>query len=304
MERKNLDRLDAMSIFVTVVEAGSLSAAARRLGMPLATVSRRVSDLEDHLKTRLFSRAGRKLALTDSGQIYLASCKRILEQVDDAERVAAGEYLTPRGDLVITAPVVFGRLHILPIVVAFLQAFPEIDIKLALVDRVTNLLGGHLDLALRIGNLPDSGLIATRVGTIRRVLCASPTYLLDIGTPAMPEDLSRHTLITFEGMAAAPSRAWSFQRAENDVVIPIHPRLSVTTAEAAIDAAAAGLGIARVLSYQITEHQKAGTIHTLLEDFEPPPWPVHFVYAGEGLLPLKLRAFLDFAVPRLRARIG
>jgi DNA-binding transcriptional LysR family regulator len=299
-----MDRLDAMSIFVAIVEAGSLSAASRRLGIPLATVSRRVSDLEDHLKTRLFSRSGRRLALTDSGLAYLSACKRILEQVDDAERAAAGEYLTPRGDLVITAPVVFGRLHILPIVVAFLRAFPEIDIKLALVDRVANLSDEHLDLALRIGNLPDSGLIAIRVGTIRRVLCASPAYLLERGIPERPEDLADHSLITFEGMAATPSRAWSFREDQRDFVVPIRPRLSVTTAEAAIDAAAAGLGITRVLSYQVAGHQTAGTIRTILDGFEPPPWPVHLVYAGEGLLPLKLRAFLDFAIPRLKARIG
>lgn len=299
-----MDRLDAMSIFVAIVEAGSLSAASRRLCIPLATVSRRVSDLEDHLKTRLFSRSGRRLALTDSGLAYLSACKRILEQVDDAERAAAGEYLTPRGDLVITAPVVFGRLHILPIVVAFLRAFPEIDIKLALVDRVANLSDEHLDLALRIGNLPDSGLIAIRVGTIRRVLCASPAYLLERRIPERPEDLADHSLITFEGMAATPSRAWSFREDQRDFVVPIRPRLSVTTAEAAIDAAAAGLGITRVLSYQVAGHQTAATIRTILEDFEPPPWPVHLVYAGEGLLPLKLRAFLDFAIPRLKARIG
>ncbi|TCR91202.1 LysR family transcriptional regulator [Rhizobium sp. BK376] len=299
-----MDRLESMSIFVMVVETGSLSATSRRLDMPLATVSRKVADLEDHLRTRLFSRSGRKLSLTDSGLAYLASCKRILEQVDDAERTAAGEYQTPRGELTITAPVVFGRLHVLPVVVAFLRAFPEIDIRLALVDRVTHLSDEHLDLALRIGNLPDSGMIATRLGSIHRVFCASPAYLLERSTPTAPEDLQHHSLIAFEGMGASPSQAWSFSRGGGDFQVPVRPRLSVTTAEAAIDAAAAGLGIARVLSYQIAEQRKAGTIVTILEEFEPAPWSVNFVYVGQGLLPLKLRAFLDFAIPRLRTRLS
>jgi DNA-binding transcriptional LysR family regulator len=271
--------------------------------MPLATVSRKIADLEHHLQTRLLTRANRKVSLTESGQSYLSSCRRILEQVEEAERKAAGEYQTPRGDLTITAPVVFGRLHILPIVIAFLQAFPEIDIKLALVDRVTNLSEEHLDLALRIGNLPDSGMIATRLGFIRRVIAASPAYIAEKGAPESPEELGLHNCITFEGMSSSPSRAWSFRRGEADFLVPIKPRLSVTTAEAAIDAAAAGLGVARVLSYQIAEQQKAGTIETVLDDFAPQPWPVNFVYASQGLLPLKLRAFLDFATPRLRARL-
>ncbi|TIT75955.1 MAG: LysR family transcriptional regulator, partial [Mesorhizobium sp.] len=172
-----MDRLDAMSLFVATVEAGSLSAAARRAGVPLATVSRKLSVLETHLKTRLLNRSARRLTLTDAGQSYLAACRRILEEVSEAERAAAGEYSSPTGELVITAPVVFGRLHVLPVVTAFLAAYPDVDIRLTLSDRITQLVEEHIDLAVRIGELPDSAMVAMRVGSIRRVVCASPAYL-------------------------------------------------------------------------------------------------------------------------------
>src|ERR1700676_3464640 len=172
-----MDRLESMSILVAAVDAGSLSAAARRLGTPLATVSRKVSELEAHLKTRLLTRSSRKLALTDAGRSYSEACKRILEDVGEAERAASGEYSAPKGDLIITAPIVFGRLHVLPIAMEFLKAYPDIDIRIVLADRLVNLLEDHIDLAVRIGELPDSSLVATRVGAIRRVACASPAYL-------------------------------------------------------------------------------------------------------------------------------
>ena len=165
-----MDRLESMSILVTAVEAGSLSAAGRRLGMPLATVSRKVSELEAHLKTRLLNRSSRQLTLTDAGRSYVAACRRILEDVGEAERAASGEYSAPRGDLIITAPIVFGRLHVLPIAMEFLKAYPDIDIRMVLADRVINLLEEHADLAVRIGALPDSSLVASRVGSIRRVV--------------------------------------------------------------------------------------------------------------------------------------
>src|SRR5882724_3392190 len=172
-----MDRLESMSILVTAVEAGSLSAAARRLGTPLATVSRKVSELEAHLKTQLLKRSNRRLTLTDAGRSYVAACRRILEEVSEAERAAAGEYSAPKGDLVITAPIVFGRLHVLPVVTAFLAAYPQVDIRLTLGDRIAHLAEDHIDLAIRIGRLPDSRMVATGVGSIRHVVCASPAYL-------------------------------------------------------------------------------------------------------------------------------
>ncbi|WP_158811637.1 LysR family transcriptional regulator [Beijerinckia sp. L45] len=297
-----MDRLDAMSLLLTVVDAGSLSAASRRLGMPLATVSRRIADLEGHLKTRLLNRTSRTIALTESGQSYVEACKRILEQVDEAERTAAGEYSVPKGDLTLTAPVVFGRLHVLPVAIAFLEAYPDIDLRLVLADRLINLAEDHVDLAVRIAALPDSGLIATRVGSIRRVVCGSPAYLARRGRPDRPDDLRDHDCVTYGGLTA--SHAWRFTNGKDETIVPVHSRLTVNTAEAAIDAAVAGLGLTRVLSYQVADAQRSGALERVLQAFEPVPWPVSLVYVGQGLLPLKLRAFLDFAIPRLKARLA
>jgi DNA-binding transcriptional LysR family regulator len=187
-----MDRLESMTVLLAVVETGSLSAAGRTLGMPLATVSRKVSELEAHLKARLLHRSTRRLRLTDAGSAYVGACKRILEDLNEAERAAAGEYSAPRGELVITAPVVFGRVHVLPIVGEFLKLYPEVDVRLALNDRSVDLLQDHVDLAVRIGELSDSSLIATRVGMIRRVVCASPAYLAQHGQPQAPAELGRH----------------------------------------------------------------------------------------------------------------
>jgi DNA-binding transcriptional LysR family regulator len=297
-----MDRLEAMSIVLAVVEAGSLSAAARQLGIPLATVSRKVSDLETHLRTRLLNRSSRRITLTEAGRSYVAACKRILEDVEEAERSASGEYSAPKGDLTITAPIVFGRLHVLPIVVEFLAAYREIDVRIMLADRDANLLEDYVDLAVRIGELPDSSLVAARVGSIRRVVCGSPAYFTERGMPTSPGDLGTHDCITFEGLMSP--RAWSFARGKSDVSVAIHSRLSVNTAEAAIDAAIAGVGVTRVLSYQIADAARAGRLVVALQEFEPAPWPVNLVYAGQGRLPLKLRAFLDFAAPRLKARLS
>ncbi len=295
-----MNRLEAMGVLLAVIDTGSLSAAGRKLGMPLATVSRKVSDLEAELKTRLLIRSTRQLTLTEAGRGYVAACRRILDDVNEAERAAAGEYSAPRGELVITAPVVFGRLHLLPVLIEFLQAYPEVNARLALGDRIVNLVENQVDLALRIGPLPDSGLIATHLGSIRRVLCASPTYLAKSGTPAKPRDLAAHACIVFEFFATA--NTWRFKD-RVDISVPIHPRLVVSTAEAAIDAAIAGLGVTCVLSYQIESALRAGALRLLLESFEPLPLPVSFLYSSQGRLPLKLRALLDFAAPRLRTRL-
>jgi DNA-binding transcriptional LysR family regulator len=294
-----MDRFDAMSVLLAVTDAGSLSAGARRLGMPLATVSRKVSELEAHLQTRLLNRGSRRLELTDAGQSYVASCRRILEDVVEAERAAAGEYRAPRGELAITAPIVFGRIHVLPIIGAFLKAYPDIDVRITLADRVVNLLEEHVDVALRISELPDSSLVAARVGSIRRVVCASPDYLAARGTPSTPDDLQSHDCITFEGSMS--SRSWTFWNKGEPQSVSVHSRLVVNTAEAAIDMAISGVGITRVLSYQVAAALAEGKIAIVLAPFEPPPLPVSLVYTGSGLLPLKLRAFLDFATPRLKA---
>lgn len=297
-----MDRLESMSILVTAVDAGSLSAAGRRLGIPLATVSRKVSELETHLNTRLLIRSGRRLTLTDTGRDYVAACRRILEEVEEAERTASGEYRSAKGELIVTAPLVFGRLHVMPIVIDFLKSYPEIDIRMILSDRIVSLLEEHIDVAVRIGELPDSSLIATRVGSIRLVVCASPTYFNVRGTPNHPADLGTHDCICFDGLVSCD--AWTFRARNADMPIAIHSRLSVGTAEAAIDAAIAGLGITRVLSYQVADAIRAGRLVTALREFEPPPWPVSLVFAERRLVPQKLRALLDFATPRLKASLS
>lgn len=297
-----MDRLKSMSILVAAVETGSLSAASRLLGTPLATVSRRISELEAHLGTRLLNRSSRRLSLTDAGRSYVAACKRILDDVGEAERAASGEYSAPRGDLTITAPVVFGRLNVLPVVSEFLRAFPEIRMRLVLTDRVVNLFEDHVDVAVRIGELPDSSLVATRLGAVRHVVCASPAYFAARGAPQDPADLDVHDCITFEVLMAP--EAWKFRSRTSPISVPIRSRLIVNTAEAAIDAAVAGLGITRILSYQVAHLTRSGQLAVALQDFEPAPWPVSLVYGGGRLLPLKLRAFLDFTAPRLRSRMA
>jgi DNA-binding transcriptional LysR family regulator len=297
-----MDRLEAMSLFVAAVEAGSLSAAARRSGIPLATVSRKISDLERHLQARLLTRSTRRLALTEAGDTYLAACRRILDDITEAERSAGGEYSTPTGELIITAPIVFGRLHVLPVVTEFLAAYPRVDVRLSLGDRISQLSEEHIDLAVRIGRLPDSRMVAVKVGTIRHVVCASPAYLAEHGKPETPQDLETHGCITFDGLS--PLATWTFTREGSDVLVPVRSRLRVNTAEAAIDAAVAGVGVTRVLSYQVAAATRSGELLPLLQDFEPQPWPVSLVHGGHGRLPVKLRAFLDFAAPRLKERLA
>jgi DNA-binding transcriptional LysR family regulator len=220
--------------------------------------------------------------------------------VDEAERAVAGEYAAPRGDLVVTAPIVFGRLHVLPIVNDFLARYPEISVRLALSDRNADLIDDHIDVAVRIGRLPESAAVATRMGSVRRVVCGSPAYFQRRGEPKTPIDLSAHDCVTFEGLGGA--NAWDFPVPGSKTmrVVPIRSRLSVSTAEAAIEAASAGVGVTRLLSYQAAGAIAAGALKVVLEDFEGEAVPVHLLHAGQGLLPLTTRAFLDAAAPRLR----
>ena len=290
------DRLDSMSILVAAVDAGSLSAGARELGMPLATVSRRVADLEERLRTQLLLRSARGLALTEAGTAYVAACRRILEQVAEAERSAAGEYSTPKGLLTLTSPIVFGRLHMVPVIVEFLKAYPDVDVRLEQSDRLVGLQEEQIDAAIRIGRLPDSSLRARRLGDVRWVVCASPAYLAARGRPERAEDLAHHDCITFENLMSADR--WRFGGERDDRQVRIRSRMIVNTAQAAIGAAEAGLGITRVLSYQVASAVAARRLVTILEAEEPEAWPVNILYGG-GLVPQKLRAFIDFASPRL-----
>jgi DNA-binding transcriptional LysR family regulator len=297
-----MDRFDAIRTLLAAVDGGSLTAASRKLGMPLPSVSRKVSELEAHLGTQLVIRTNRKLLLTDAGSAFVAAGRRLLEDLDEAERVAAGEYRTPRGDLLVTASIMFGILHVMPVVLAFLAAYPEVNVRVVLFDHVIDLVENHVDVAVRIGPLPDSGLVATRIGEIRWVICASPAYLATRGTPVTPDDLGEHDCIGFEGLQMV--RTWPFGRGRDAQTVPIRPRFAANTADAVIEAAIAGIGIARLTSYQAAKAIREGRVISLLRGYAPESLPVHLVHTGPPLLPLKMRAFLDFAGPRLKASLA
>lgn len=289
-------------MLLAAVKSGSLSKASRELRLPLATVSRKVAELEAYLKAPLLIRSAKGLELTPAGRSYVVGAKAILEQLNEIERETSGEYTEPKGDLVVSAPIMFGRLHVLPVVTRFLEAFPDVAVKLMLTDRVTHFLDDQVDVALRIGDLPDSGLIATRLGTVRRVLCASPDYLAVHGVPATLEDLARHAVISFDNVSV-PS-TWLFESGGAEVSATFRARLSVDTIDAAIDAGLAGTGLVRAVSYQVANFVRASRLAIVLQAFEPSPRPVHIVYNRQNRLPLKLRAFIDFVVPRLRERVS
>lgn len=287
-------------MLLAAVEKGSFSAAAREMRIPVQTFSRKISDLELMLGTQLLTRTTRSLVLTDAGIAYAAAARRIVEQVEEAEREAAGEFVTPKGDLIITASPTFGRRHVLPIVSDFLALFPKIDVKLILTDRNMSLRDEQIDMAVRIGTLPDSGLIATRVGSVRGVICGTPGLLANHGVPQTPEDLQRMPCVMPDGPAVTAGWRFRHPTTGRDFEVPISPRL-VTSAEAAADAALGGVGLSRSLHYQVRDGLQAGKLSIVLAKYELEPFPVHLVHAARGQLPLKMRRFLDFAAPRLRA---
>jgi|RhiMetdeSRZDD1v2_1073273.scaffolds.fasta_scaffold34930_4 DNA-binding transcriptional LysR family regulator len=295
-----MDRTDAIAVFIAVADHGSFAAAARRLGRSPASVTRAVADLESRLGVRLLTRTTRAVSTTEAGQRFLGGAKRVLADLDEIERAAAGQGTAPRGELRLTAPILFGRLHVLPIVTEFLDRFPEVQAALALVDRPVDLVEEGLDVAVRIGALGESSAVATRVGALRRIVVAAPDYLARRGTPQRPADLTDHDVVAFSGIAGVEH--WVFREAAGDVNVAIRPRLVVSTAEAAIDAARAGFGLTRVLSYQAAEDVARGSLLRVLPGYEGDEVPIHLVYPGGRHPPPKLRAFLDFTTPRLRRR--
>jgi DNA-binding transcriptional LysR family regulator len=292
-----MDRLEAMSLLVAVIDEGSLSAASRRLGVPLASVSRKIADLEKRLNSQLLIRSTRRLRPTDAGADYVAASRRILDLTREAEQAAAGEYVEPRGELVVSAPIAFGRLHVLPLICEFISAHAEIDVRLLLSDRNARLVDDHVDVAVRIGALPDSSLVATRVGSVRRIVCASPDLLSRRGTPSTPDDLAGVDVITFAGPDGLAR--WDFEGRS----IRVLTRLHVDTAEAAVDAAIAGVGVTRVLSYQAAAAIRAGRLREALAPYAE-TLPVNLLHAAQGQLPLKSRRFIDVVAPALRRRLA
>jgi DNA-binding transcriptional LysR family regulator len=294
-----MDRFQAMSTFVTVVETGGFASAARKLDVSPSVVSRVVTELEERLGVRLLTRTTRVVRLTDAGRGYFEDCRRILGEIDNAELAATGTHSSPRGVLSITAPVMFGRLHVTPIMLDYLRRYPDADANCWFVDRVVNLVDEGIDIAVRIAPLPDSSLQAISVGRVRRVLCASPAYLAEHGTPEHPDDLATHTIVTSTG-SSSPSE-WRLYDGERQVLVRAHPRLSTTTNDSAMAAALADFGIARLMSYQVAQQISDGTLKIVLEEFEPPVVPIHLVHREGRHVTQKVRAFLDLAVATLRA---
>jgi DNA-binding transcriptional LysR family regulator len=295
-----MDRFEAMSLLVEIVERGSFSAAARALRVPVTTVSRKISDLEAGLGAKLLVRTTRKISLTDTGINYLAAARRIIDLVEDAEREAAGEFIVPKGELVISAPIQFGQLHGLPIVAEFLALYPQINVRLVLLDRNVALVEDHVDMAIRIGKLPDSTMISTTIGSFRTVICGSPELFARHGVPQNAEELQRLPCVTFDG--PLPSPGWQLHDPATKVptLVPVTSRLSVTTIEAAVRASVANVGVTRLLCYQVTDSVRSGQLQVVLKQFEPDPAPVSIIHAARGQMPIKTRLFLDFAIPRLR----
>lgn len=297
-----MDRFEAMRTLLAAVDGGSLSAASRLLNKPLPTVSRRISDLEAHLGAQLLVRTSRKLILTDAGEAFTAVARRLLDDLGDAERAASGEYREPRGELIVTAPIMFGKLHVAPIVHAFLAAYPEVSVRLILSDGVIDLADAHIDVAVRIGKLPDSELVAKRVGHVRWVILASPDYLMRKGEPATPEDLHHHDCIAFEGLQTY--RTWVVAGQGGARSVTITPRYSVNTADAVIDAAVADVGVARTMSYQAAGAVRNGRLVVIMTDHGGDAVPVSLIHRAQQVQPLKRRAFLDFVAPRLELALA
>jgi len=293
-----MDRLQAMTTFVAVVDSGGFASAARKLNLSPPVVTRAVAELEERLGLRLLTRTTRVVRVTDAGARFAEDCRRILADIDEAEITASGTHTTPRGVLTVTAPVLFGQLYVTPILVSYRQQFPEVDAQCLFLDRVVNLVEEGVDVAIRIGELPDSSLQAVRVGRVRRVLVASPAYLHARGVPQRPEDLAGHTIVSAAGVS--PVSEWRFSDAGTAQVQRLQPRMRTTTNDSAIAAALAGLGIARLLSYQVAAQVRNGALQPVLEAFEPAPLPVHVAHHEGRRVTQKVRAFVDLAVERLR----
>jgi DNA-binding transcriptional LysR family regulator len=281
-----MDRLQAMTMFVTVVETEGFASAARKLNVSPSVVSRMVTELEERLGVRLLTRTTRIVRLTDAGATYFEDCRRILGEIEAAEVTATGTHAAPRGQLTVTAPVLFGKFHIMPIVLDYLTRYPAVNVNCWFLDRIVNLVDEGADVAVRIGELPSSSLQAVAVGKVRRILCAAPIYL--------------HVTIQSSGVSPAPE--WRFTADQQPLAVPIQPRLITTTNDSAIEAAIAGLGVTRLLSYQVARELEVGTLKIVLADYEPAALPVHVVHREGRHANQKVRSFLDLTIEILRAK--
>ncbi len=294
-----MDRLALMKTFVAVAEEEGFSAAARRLGVSPPAVTRGIAELEEHLGARLLERTTRKVRVTEAGARYLGDCKRLLAELDDAEAAVSGAHHKPSGQLGITASVMFGRLFVAPILVDFLGKYPHVTARALLLDQVVDLIDEGLDVAVRIAHLADSTLTTAKVGAVRRVTCASPAYLKKHGTPRTPKELGEHRCFVFSAERSAP--IWAYHHGQKAISYRPKATLLANASEVGIEAAVAGAGITRALSYMVAAHVHAGRLRVILEDFEPEPIPIHVVHREGRRAPARVRAFVDFAVARLRA---
>ncbi len=293
-----MDRLRELEVFVAVADAAGFAAAGRVLGLSAPSVTRVISGLEERLGTRLFTRTTRSLALTESGIGLLDGAKRLISDADALEQAAMGSLVRPRGHLTVSASVTFGRSVLAPVLRDFLDEHAEVTVHAVLLDRLVNLVEEGIDVAVRIGELPDSTLVARRVGSVRRLLVASPDYLARRGAPAHPTDLAGHDIVAFTGLM--PHREWRYIEDGRTRKVALSPRLEINDAVAAIDGARQAQGITIALSYMIAEALADGSLVPVLDGFTPPPVPVHLVHAHGRLVAPKVRAFLDFAAPRLQ----
>ncbi|MDP1773533.1 MAG: LysR family transcriptional regulator [Methylobacter sp.] len=291
-----MDRLQLMTVFVAVAEEQSFAGGARRLNMSPPAVTRAIAALEDRLGIKLLTRTTRYVRVTDAGQRYLEDARRIINEVDEADEAAAGINAEPRGQLAITAPVLFGKLFVIPGIVDYLQRYPDMEISAVFLDRIVNLLEEGFDVGIRIGELPDSSMKAIRVGSIRRVVCASPAYLAKHGAPDKPADLAKHLVVA--SSAVSPAMEWKFAEG---LVVRVKPRLTVTSNDSAIAAVLLGMGVTRLLSYQIASYQASGQLQTILSEFEPEPLPIHVIHREGRYASAKVRSFVDLMVAKLRS---
>jgi DNA-binding transcriptional LysR family regulator len=295
-----VDKLRAMETFVRIVDRGSLTAAAESLHTSLPSVVRTLAALEAALDVRLLNRTTRRIALTDEGREYHARCQRVLAEVDDAEAALSARRTVPKGRLRVTAPVMFGRLHVAPVITEFIGRHSAVQVELILLDRVVDLVEEGIDVGVRIGRLPDSSLVALPIGETRRVVCASPAYLRRAGTPDSPADLAAHRCVSFGGLA--PGNEWTFAVEGKAVRTTVTPALASNQIDPALDACVGGAGLGQFLSYQVQALLEARKLRRVLARFEPSPLPIHAIYPSARLLSSNVRALVDWAVPRLRAR--
>lgn len=296
-----MDKLHLMTVFVAVAEEEGFAAAARRLNMSPPAVTRAIAALEERLRVKLLNRSTRFVRVTEPGQRYLEDARRIIAEVEAADEATAGINAEPSGHLTVTAPVLLGRMFVMPGIVDYLSLYPAMDVSALFLDRIVNLLEEGVDVGIRIGELPDSSMKAIPVGRIRRVVCAAPDYLNKYGAPVHPADLQKHSIIA--ASAVASTMEWQFGNKDKKEIVKVHPRLTVSSNDAAIDASLRGFGVSRLMCYQVDGHFESGTLTRLLRDYEQEAFPVHVIHRESRYASVKVRTFLDLMVAHLRAHL-